>query len=72
MKHLLLLLIAIYQNFLVYILKSIVGTEHVCRFTTTCAEFARISIEEKGVLIGTKLALQRLIKCQPFYKGAYE
>lgn len=70
MKHTLLFIIAIYQNFLAYILKSMVGTEHVCRFVPTCAEYAKLSISEKGVLQGTKLTFLRLIKCQPLYKGA--
>jgi len=69
MKYFFLFLIVIYQNFLSYVLKSMVGTEHVCRFNPTCAEYARIAIKEKGVLKGTKLAFLRLIKCQPLYKG---
>ena len=69
MKQILLFLIAIYQNVLSYIIKSIVGTPHVCRFDITCAEYARISIKDKGALKGTGLALARLLKCQPLYKG---
>lgn len=69
MKHLILLLISIYQIFLAYIIKSIVGTPHVCRFNPTCAEYARIVISRKGVLKGTQLAIVRLLKCQPLYKG---
>lgn len=69
MKHSILFLIAVYQNVLSYILKSLLGTSHICRFDITCAEYARISIEEKGVLKGTQLAFLRLLKCQPLYKG---
>lgn len=69
MKHFILFLIAVYQNFLAYILKSIVGAEHVCRFEPTCAEYARIVVSEKGVLRGTRLSILRLLKCQPLYKG---
>lgn len=70
MKTVLNLLIAIYQNILSPFASQLAGTNSVCRFTPTCSEYTRISIKEKGILVGLYLSLVRLLKCQPFYKFA--
>ncbi len=70
MKTVLYLLIAIYQNVLSPFMSQLAGTNNVCRFTPTCSEYARISIKEKGMIVGLYLSLARLLKCQPYYKFA--
>ena len=40
-----------------------------CRFTPTCSQYAYEAIEKYGALKGGFLALKRLLKCHPFYKG---
>ena len=40
-----------------------------CRFTPTCSAYAKEAIEKYGALKGGWLALRRLLRCHPFYKG---
>lgn len=69
MKKLTITLIDIYQKFISYFLKNILGVSHFCRFRPTCSEYAKISIQETGIVKGTYMALIRILKCQPLYKG---
>ena len=40
-----------------------------CRFVPTCSEYAYEAITKYGALKGGVLALWRLLRCNPFYKG---
>lgn len=40
-----------------------------CRFTPTCSQYALEAITKYGALKGGWLALKRLLRCHPFYKG---
>ena len=40
-----------------------------CRFTPTCSAYAYEAITKYGALKGGWLALKRLLRCHPFYKG---
>ena len=40
-----------------------------CRFTPTCSAYAAEAISKYGALKGGWLALRRLMRCHPFYKG---
>lgn len=40
-----------------------------CRFTPTCSAYAYQAITKYGALKGGWLALKRLLRCHPFYKG---
>ena len=42
-----------------------------CRFTPTCSAYAYQAIHKYGALRGSWLALKRLLRCNPFYKGDY-
>ena len=42
-----------------------------CRFTPTCSEYAYQAINKYGAIKGGFLALKRLARCHPFYKGDY-
>lgn len=42
-----------------------------CRFTPTCSAYAIQAITRYGALKGGWLALCRLLRCNPFYKGDY-
>lgn len=42
-----------------------------CRFTPTCSEYVRQAITKYGAAKGGWLALRRLLRCHPFYKGDY-
>ena len=63
MKNILLKLISFYR-------RSISPTTPPsCRFTPTCSAYAYEAIEKYGALKGSWLAIKRLLRCHPFYKG---
>ena len=40
-----------------------------CRFRPTCSAYAYEAIQKYGAIKGGFLALRRLLRCHPFYKG---
>lgn len=42
-----------------------------CRFSPTCSQYAYEAIVKYGAGKGGFLALKRLLRCNPFYKGDY-
>ena len=65
MKWLLLKLIKFYQRHVSP------HTRPCCRFRPTCSAYAVEAITKYGARKGGKLALKRLLRCHPFYKGDY-
>ena len=63
MKRLLLSLIGVYQR---HISPAFPGK---CRFRPTCSEYAIEAIRKYGAFRGGYLALRRILRCHPFYKG---
>ena len=63
MKKLLLSLITLYQRF---VSPAFPGK---CRFQPTCSEYAIEAIRKYGAMKGLFLALRRILRCHPFYKG---
>ena len=43
-----------------------------CRYIPTCSEYARDAIEHLGAWKGGRLALVRLMRCNPFIRVNYE
>ncbi len=68
MKKLAILIISVYQNYFSLLLRTLLGTKDICRFSPSCSEYAKISIGKYGIVKGTRLAVTQLLKCQPFYK----
>ena len=65
MKKLLLILIRFYQ-------KAISPAFPArCRFRPTCSRYAYEAITKYGAFKGGYLALKRLLRCHPFYKGDF-
>ena len=44
-------------------------TPTCCRFTPTCSAYAYEAIQKYGAWKGSWLAIKRLLRCHPFYKG---
>ena len=65
MKRVLLFLIRLYQKYLSP------GLQRRCRFSPTCSQYALEAITKYGAVKGGWLALKRLLRCNPFYKGDY-
>ena len=63
MKKLLLWLIGFYRH---HVSPT---TPPSCRFTPTCSAYAYEAINKYGVLKGGWLAVKRIFRCHPFYKG---
>ena len=43
-----------------------------CRFTPTCSQYAYEAILKYGPFKGGRLAIWRILRCQPFGKGGYD
>ena len=65
MKKLFLLLIRFYQR----CISPLRGP--CCRFRPTCSAYAYEAIHKHGAIKGGWLALKRLCRCNPFYKGDF-
>ena len=43
-----------------------------CRFTPTCSHYARLALQERGLVIGLALTFRRLAKCAPWHPGGLD
>ncbi|MEA5146480.1 MAG: membrane protein insertion efficiency factor YidD [Candidatus Limiplasma sp.] len=66
MKTLLLSLIRFYRR------RISPNTPPACRFQPTCSQYAQTAVERYGAWKGTRLALWRILRCNPFSKGGYD
>ncbi len=63
MKHILLWMIRFYRKRISPL------RQPCCRFIPTCSAYALEAVEKYGALKGGYLALRRILRCNPFYKG---
>lgn len=40
-----------------------------CRFIPTCSQYSLEAIEKHGALKGSWMAVKRILRCHPFYRG---
>lgn len=66
MKHLMLALIRFYQKHIT------VHTPPCCRFYPTCSSYAYQAISRFGAIRGGAMALWRLLRCNPLFRGGYD
>lgn len=43
-----------------------------CRFQPTCSQYALEAIEGFGAIMGSWLAMKRILRCHPFHPGGYD
>ena len=43
-----------------------------CRYIPTCSQYALEAIEKYGAFKGGYLALRRILRCNPLFKGGYD
>ncbi|HYI23925.1 MAG TPA: membrane protein insertion efficiency factor YidD [Thermomicrobiales bacterium] len=43
-----------------------------CRFHPTCSEYAYEAVEKYGIIKGGRLAVWRILRCNPFCKGGWD
>lgn len=60
MKHLLLAPIRFYRKYISP------NTPPSCRFSPTCSEYAYEAIDKYGILKGGRLAIWRILRCNPW------
>ena len=46
-------------------------TRPSCRFVPSCSKYALEAVTKYGALKGVYLAVRRLLKCHPFYRGDF-
>ena len=47
-------------------------TRASCRFVPTCSEYAVTALQRFGAVKGLRLAVWRILRCNPFGKGGYD
>lgn len=43
-----------------------------CRFEPSCSRYAEEAVRKHGALLGTRLAISRLLRCHPFRPGGFD
>ncbi|MFO1051898.1 MAG: membrane protein insertion efficiency factor YidD [Planctomycetota bacterium] len=66
MKHLLVLLVRIYQRVLSPLKPP------TCRFVPTCSQYAIDALREHGAIRGVWLTMKRLVRCHPFCEPGHD
>jgi putative membrane protein insertion efficiency factor len=66
MKALLISVVQLYKTIVSPFLPS------ACRFYPTCSEYAMQALEKYGAIRGSKMAVYRLLRCQPFCRGGHD
>ena len=65
-------LVWLYQHTLSPVLPVVFGSACGCRFHPTCSHYAAEAVRTHGALIGTWLALRRLLRCTPLHLGGFD
>lgn len=59
--------IRFYQRFL-----SPLKRTPTCRFLPTCSSYALEAVQRRGALVGTLMALWRILRCNPLFPGGFD
>lgn len=43
-----------------------------CRFYPSCSRYTLDALEKRGVIVGSLLAIMRILRCHPFCRGGYD
>ena len=65
-------MIWLYRRALSPVLPVVFGPVCGCRFHPTCSAYAAQAVREHGALMGSWLALRRLLKCHPLHPGGFD
>jgi hypothetical protein len=52
--------------------KAFFGSSFACRFTPTCSVYTKTALRRYGIIQGTKLSLNRILRCNPLFKGGFD
>lgn len=53
-------------------IKQDLGVEELCKYTPSCSAYAKQAVEKYGNIKGSRLAVSRLLRCNPLSKGGYD
>lgn len=67
LKNILIKMIQFYKKYL-----SPLKKYGCCKYHPTCSSYAIEAIEIHGALLGSLLAVWRILRCNPFSKGGYD
>lgn len=43
-----------------------------CRYLPTCSAYAVEAVQTRGIIVGGMLAMWRLLRCNPLFRGGYD
>jgi uncharacterized protein len=43
-----------------------------CRFYPSCSQYAMQALDEHGLLRGSWLSVQRIVRCHPWHEGGFD
>ncbi len=66
MRHLLVLLVRLYQ----WTLRPFIGAH--CRFEPSCSHYAIEALNRHGAISGSVLAARRVLRCNPWHPGGHD
>lgn len=72
MKQVFVHVVSFYQKIISPFLKQLLGVQSTCRFSPTCSEYAKITVQRYGIVKGGYLSVVRILKCQPFYSPKFK
>ena len=64
MKKILIFLLNVYKYVFSSLIKILFGGG--CRYNPTCSEYARIAINKRGIVKGSIMSVNRVLRCNPF------
>ncbi|MCL5432501.1 MAG: membrane protein insertion efficiency factor YidD [Patescibacteria group bacterium] len=56
-----------YQKIVSLFIKNLLGVNKFCRYSPTCSEYAKISIQKYGIIKGSCFSVLRVLSCQSFF-----
>lgn len=42
-----------------------------CIYLPTCSEYAITAVEKRGIIVGSAMAIFRILRCNPLFHGGY-
>jgi uncharacterized protein len=65
-------ILAFYKRWISPALHAASGVSGACRYHPSCSEYAAAALERHGVVLGSGLAIWRLLCCNPFSRGGFD